>query len=122
MNPHDDGIGIDEYVDWLIEAGHPIERIDDFGEWVRQFEARLHALPDHQRQGSVLQMLKILQDHGWDGQPPEPVRGQWHRQTVFTRPSGRRKSVPTTIFRRYRRRSSQNMRVTFNCMGCFNVR
>ncbi|SKH99721.1 non-ribosomal peptide synthetase [Mycobacteroides abscessus] len=75
MNPHDDGIGIDEYVDWLIEAGHPIERIDDFGEWVRQFEARLHALPDHQRQGSVLQMLKILQDHGWDGQPPEPVRG-----------------------------------------------
>ncbi|WP_100520561.1 non-ribosomal peptide synthetase [Mycobacteroides abscessus] len=75
MNPHDDGIGIDEYVDWLIEAGHPIERINDFGEWVRQFEARLHALPDHQRQGSVLQMLKILQDHGWDGQPPEPVRG-----------------------------------------------
>ncbi|MBA0046080.1 non-ribosomal peptide synthetase [Mycobacteroides sp. LB1] len=75
MNPHDDGIGIDEYVDWLIEAGHPIERISDFSEWVTRFEAGLHALPDHQRQGSVLQMLKILQDHGWDGKPPEPSRG-----------------------------------------------
>ena len=30
MNPHDDGIGIDEYVDWLIEAGYPIERVEDF--------------------------------------------------------------------------------------------
>ncbi|MBB4852735.1 glycopeptidolipid biosynthesis protein [Mycobacteroides chelonae] len=75
MNPHDDGIGIDEYVDWLIDAGHPIERIEDFTEWVERFESRLHALPDHQRQGSVLQMLKILKDHGWDGQPPEPSRG-----------------------------------------------
>jgi glycopeptidolipid biosynthesis protein len=75
MNPHDDGIGIDEYVDWLIEAGHPIERVSDFSEWVARFEAGLHALPDHQRQGSVLQMLKILQDHGWDGQPPDPSRG-----------------------------------------------
>ena len=27
MNPHDDGIGFDEYVDWLIEAGYPIQRI-----------------------------------------------------------------------------------------------
>ena len=24
MNPHDDGIGLDEYVDWLIEAGYSI--------------------------------------------------------------------------------------------------
>ena len=31
MNPHDDGIGLDEYVDWLIEAGYPIQRIGDFG-------------------------------------------------------------------------------------------
>ena len=39
MNPHDDGIGMDEFVDWLIDAGHPIRRIDDFGEWLQQFEA-----------------------------------------------------------------------------------
>ena len=30
MNPHDDGIGLDEYVDWLIGAGYPIQRIGDF--------------------------------------------------------------------------------------------
>ncbi|GAT17586.1 linear gramicidin synthetase subunit D, partial [Mycolicibacterium thermoresistibile] len=75
MNPHDDGIGIDEYVDWLIEAGHPIERIDDFGEWLRRFEAGLHALPERQRQHSVLQMLTLLRQQGGEPQPPEPRHG-----------------------------------------------
>ena len=59
MNPHDDGIGPDEYVDWLIEAGYPIQRIDDFGQWVQRFETALGALPDRQRQHSVLQMLSL---------------------------------------------------------------
>jgi amino acid adenylation domain-containing protein/thioester reductase-like protein len=57
MNPHDDGIGLDEYVDWLIEAGYPIQRIDDFGEWLQRFETGLRDLPDRQRQHSALQML-----------------------------------------------------------------
>ena len=61
MNPHDDGIGLDEYVDWLIEAGYPIQRIDDFGEWLQRFETALRALPDRQRQHSVLQMLLLAQ-------------------------------------------------------------
>ena len=60
MNPHDDGIGLDEYVDWLIEAGYPIKRIGDFGEWLQRFETGLRALPDRQRQHSVLQMLLVL--------------------------------------------------------------
>ncbi|WP_082973810.1 non-ribosomal peptide synthetase, partial [Mycobacterium sp. E1386] len=73
MNPHDDGIGIDQYVDWLIEAGHPIERIDDFGEWVRRFEAALHDLPERQRQHSV---LPLLQSPGTrQVEPGEPGRG-----------------------------------------------
>ena len=59
MNPHDDGIGLDEYVDWLIEAGYPIQRIDDFGEWLQRFETGLRALPDRQRQHSVLPMLLL---------------------------------------------------------------
>ncbi|OBA62570.1 non-ribosomal peptide synthetase [Mycobacterium sp. 1100029.7] len=58
MNPHDDGIGLDEYVDWLIQAGYPIERINDFNEWLRRFEAGLRELPDRQRQHSVLQILQ----------------------------------------------------------------
>jgi glycopeptidolipid biosynthesis protein len=77
MNPHDDGIGMDEFVDWLIEAGHPIERIGDFGEWLVRFEAGLRALPERQRQNSVLQMLTLLRRHGPELQAPEPTRGSY---------------------------------------------
>ncbi len=61
MNPHDDGIGLDEYVDWLIEAGYPVERIDGFDEWIRRFEEKLRALPDRQRQHSLWWTLPLRQ-------------------------------------------------------------
>ena len=73
MNPHDDGIGPDEYVDWLIEAGYPIQRIGDFGEWLQRFETALGALPDRQREHSVLQMLLLRNSK--QVQPSEPMRG-----------------------------------------------
>lgn len=73
MNPHDDGIGLDEYVDWLIEAGYPIRRIDDFAEWLQRFEANLGALPDRQRRHSVLPML--LASNSQRLQPLKPTRG-----------------------------------------------
>jgi amino acid adenylation domain-containing protein/thioester reductase-like protein/non-ribosomal peptide synthase protein (TIGR01720 family) len=73
MNSHDDGIGIDQYIDWLIEAGYPIERIDDFGEWLHRFEAALRALPDQQREGSVLHML-FSPTSSRLTQAPEPVQ------------------------------------------------
>ena len=38
MNPYDDGIGLDEYVDWLIDAGYPIQRIADYDDWLQRFE------------------------------------------------------------------------------------
>ena len=75
MNPHDDGIGVDEYVDWLIEAGYPIQRIDDFGQWVQRFETDLRALPDRQRQHSVLELLQLLLRNSKDLQPAEPTHG-----------------------------------------------
>ncbi|MEE6165701.1 amino acid adenylation domain-containing protein [Mycolicibacterium sp. 120322] len=77
MNPHDDGIGIDTYVDWLVEAGYPIERVADFGEWLQRFEDGLRALPEQQRQSSVLQMLTVLRQHTDDLQPPAPTRGSY---------------------------------------------
>jgi len=73
MNPHDDGIGLDEYVDWLIEAGYPIQRIGDFGEWFQRFETGLRALPDRQRQHSVLHVLLSLNNSN-HLQPAEPFR------------------------------------------------
>ncbi|MGB8388726.1 thioester reductase domain-containing protein, partial [Mycobacterium sp.] len=75
MNPHDDGIGVDEYVDWLIEAGYPIERIDDFAEWVQRFEAALRALPEPQRQDSALEVWQSLLRDPRGVHPMEPVCG-----------------------------------------------
>jgi fatty acid CoA ligase FadD9 len=56
-NPHDDGLGLDEYVDWLIEAGHQIIRIDDYDLWYQRFETAVRTLPEKQRQSSVLPLL-----------------------------------------------------------------
>jgi glycopeptidolipid biosynthesis protein len=73
MNPHDDGIGLDQYVDWLIDAGYAIERINDFDEWLRRFETGLRRLPDRQRQHSVLQLLQSASAEYL--RPAMPMRG-----------------------------------------------
>jgi len=69
MNPHDDGIGMDEFVDWLIEAGYPVARVDDYADWLARFETALRGLPDRQRQASLLPLLHNYQ------QPSYPVAG-----------------------------------------------
>src|SRR5262245_3577101 len=69
MNPYDDGIGMDEYVEWLIGAGYPIERIADYREWLQRFETSLRSLPDRQRQYSLLPLLHNYQ------KPSAPIRG-----------------------------------------------
>jgi fatty acid CoA ligase FadD9 len=69
MNPYDDGIGLDEYVDWLIDAGYPIHRIDDYSAWLQRFDATLRALPEQQRQASLLPLLHNYQ------RPEKPTRG-----------------------------------------------
>src|SRR5246500_2150612 len=50
MNPYDDGIGLDEFVDWLVDAGCPVERIGDYGNWLQRFDTAVRALPERQRQ------------------------------------------------------------------------
>lgn len=69
MNPYDDGIGLDEYVDWLIDAGYGIQRIADYGEWLRRFEQTMRGLPERQRQYSLLPLLHNYQ------QPSVPING-----------------------------------------------
>ncbi|RDH78585.1 NAD-dependent epimerase/dehydratase family protein [Mycolicibacterium moriokaense] len=68
-NPHDDGVSLDTFVDWIVEAGHPIQRIDDYGQWVARFETAMRALPEKPRGESVLAVLDIYR------QPAEPVAG-----------------------------------------------
>lgn len=58
-NPHDDGISLDTFVDWIIAAGYPIERIDDYSDWLIRFETAMRALPERQRAQSVLTVLDV---------------------------------------------------------------
>ena len=58
-NPHDDGISLDTFVDWIAEAGYPIQRIDDYADWANRFETAMRALPEHQRHRSVLAVMDI---------------------------------------------------------------
>lgn len=119
MNPHDDGIGLDEYVDWLIEAGYPIRRIDDFAEWLQRFEASLGALPDRQRRTRCCRCC-------WRAIPSDCSRlsrpgGAPRRPTDSVPRCERRKSAPTRTIqtsRTCRRRPSSTTSPTYNCSDC----
>jgi fatty acid CoA ligase FadD9 len=69
LNPYDDGIGFDQFVDWLNEAGYPIQRIADYNDWLQRFETAMRALPESQRQHSVLPLLHYYQH------PDKPLCG-----------------------------------------------
>jgi fatty acid CoA ligase FadD9 len=77
MNPHDDGIGMDEFVDWLIEAGYPIRRVGDYATWLSRFETTLRALPEKQRQASLLPLLHNYQS------PERPRQGAMASTELF---------------------------------------
>jgi fatty acid CoA ligase FadD9 len=69
MNPYDDGVGLDEYVDWLIEAGYPVARVGQYDAWLQRFNTAVRALPERQRQASLLPLLHNYQ------RPETPIRG-----------------------------------------------
>jgi fatty acid CoA ligase FadD9 len=93
MNPYDDGIGLDEFVDWLIAAGYPIQRVGEYPEWLRRFETAIRALPERQRQASLLPLLHNYQ------RPEQPIRGSIaptdrFRASVRSARVGRDKDIP----------------------------
>ena len=69
MNPHADGIGLDEFVSWLVDAGYPVRRVGGYGTWLQRFTVAINALPDRQRQASLLPLLHNYQH------PEVPIRG-----------------------------------------------
>jgi fatty acid CoA ligase FadD9 len=77
VNPYHDAISLDTFVDWLIDAGHTIKRIDDYPTWLARFETALRALPEKQRQQSVLPLLSAY------GKPEKPIRGAVAPAEVF---------------------------------------
>ncbi|MBB3600408.1 fatty acid CoA ligase FadD9 [Mycolicibacterium sp. BK556] len=76
MNPYDDGIGLDQYVDWLTEAGYPVHRIADYDDWFGRFETSIRGLPDRQRQASV---LPLLDTYRYPGPPPRGAMASTER-------------------------------------------
>ncbi|AKS32468.1 carboxylic acid reductase [Mycolicibacterium goodii] len=77
MNPHDDGISLDVLVDWLIQNGNPIERVDEHADWVRRFETALTALPEKRRAQTVLPLMDAFRA------PQVPLRGAPEPTEVF---------------------------------------
>jgi fatty acid CoA ligase FadD9 len=71
-NPHDDGVSLDTFVDWLTESGFPVRRVDDYAEWVGRFETAMYALPERAKQQSVLTVLDIYR-HPAAAVPGSPV-------------------------------------------------
>ncbi|MFF4901775.1 carboxylic acid reductase [Streptomyces sp. NPDC001068] len=69
FNPHADGISLDTFVDWLVEAGYSITRVHDFDEWFARFETAIRAMPDQQKQYSLLPLLQAF------SRPAEAVNG-----------------------------------------------
>ena len=49
-------------LDWMIDAGHPIEKIDDYHQWLARFETSMRALPERQRAHSVLAALDVYRE------------------------------------------------------------
>ncbi|KUI39034.1 carboxylic acid reductase [Mycobacterium sp. GA-2829] len=70
MNPHDDAISLDTFVDWIVEAGYPIVRVPGgYAAWLERFDTALRALPERQRQASLLPLIHNYQ------RPEHPVNG-----------------------------------------------
>lgn len=77
MNPYDDGVSLDTFVGWLIAAGNKIQRIDDYYDWLARFEIALKALPEMQRQHSLVPLLSAYRE------PQAPMRGAPAPTEVF---------------------------------------
>jgi fatty acid CoA ligase FadD9 len=69
INPHDDGISLDTVVDWLADSGIAVHRVENYQEWRARFEAALRALPEKQRQHSLLPLMRAWQE------PATPMAG-----------------------------------------------
>jgi len=61
VNPHEDGLSLDQFVDWMILVGFPIERVSDYDDWLTRFRAAIMGLPEKAQNQSSLALLSQLQ-------------------------------------------------------------
>jgi len=93
VNPHDDGISLDTFVDWLTEAGRPIRRIDGYDEWLARITAAIRALPEKQRQHSLLPLLHAVA-HPEEGVPGSAIPAERFHTAVQAAKVGPDKDIP----------------------------
>ncbi len=93
LNPHDDGISMDQFVEWMTEAGHPIQRLDDYADWVERFETALKGLPEKQRQQSFLPLLHQLR-HPMPATGGAIVSARRFREAVQSLQIGPERDIP----------------------------
>ncbi|HET9629435.1 MAG TPA: carboxylic acid reductase [Novosphingobium sp.] len=85
VNPHDDGISLDSFVDWIVADGRfPVARIADYTDWLGRFTGALEALPPEIRQKTSLPLLHNLQ------QPVTTIAGAAVPSTQFAAALARR--------------------------------
>jgi fatty acid CoA ligase FadD9 len=103
LNPHDDGISLDVFVDWLNDAGHAIARIDDYEQWFTRFEIALRGLPEKQKQHSLLPLLSAFAQPGaavfGAGLPADRFRAAV--QAAKVGPDKDIPHVPASLIRKY---------------------
>jgi fatty acid CoA ligase FadD9 len=93
LNPHDDAISMDQFVDWMVDAGHPIKRVDDYADWVTRFETAMRALPEKQRAQSFLPLLHQLR-HAMEPVPGSHVSAHRFRAAVREAGIGPDRDIP----------------------------
>ena len=52
---------LDAFVDWIIEAGYDIQRLEAHSDWLSRFKSRLTALPEAEKKQSALALLKAFE-------------------------------------------------------------
>ncbi|WP_288496130.1 carboxylic acid reductase [uncultured Pantoea sp.] len=57
VNPHRDGISLDTVIDWLIEFGLNIDRVENYDDWITQFEMSMNSLSEEVKSQSFLPLL-----------------------------------------------------------------
>ena len=95
VNPHDDGISMDDFVDWMVASGRAIQRVDDYDDWLARFETALKALPEKERHQSFLPLLHRSPSHAGD------ARGGGFGRAFSRVCAARRGSVPSGTFRMF---------------------
>ena len=103
MNPYDDGIGMDEFVDWWCRTGTRFSGSPSTAIGCRASRARCAGCRRSSATRRCCRCCTTIRS------PSRRSTDRWHRPTGSVRRSRTRKSARTKTFRTSRRRSSRSM-------------